>query len=333
MALKDYVLYQMTGTWATDQSLASATGLMDIQRLVWDEEALSLGGVRAGQLPELRSPLEVAGGLSRAAAAACGLQEGLPVVMGASDGGLANLGSGAVLPGQSVVTVGTSGAVRRIASSPQLDESERTWCYALADGRWFHGGASNNAGLAVQWVCERFYPELERSEGYKRLYEDAAETEPGANGLVIVPYFAGERNPHWDAQARAVFDGLTLEHGRKEIARAVLEGAAFCLADIWEALGPVKDRVRLTGMINRQPVWAQIVCDVLGAPMAGLEAADASVIGAGMLGHAALGSTGSLEEIAATARPANAYTPNAERHEVYQGIHRRFQEIYLRRKA
>ncbi|MBE3037565.1 MAG: gluconokinase [Chloroflexi bacterium] len=234
--VKDWVLYRLTGVWAADFSTSSATGLLDIRRLEWDAEALELAGVTPQQLPPLVSPCTIVGMLLPEVARAVGLPAGLPVIAGASDGGLANLGSGAAAPGQSVITVGTSGAVRRLVAQPLLDERERTWCYLLAEKRWFAGGAINNGGLALQWVRERFYPELAGEAGYERLFAEAASVPAGAEGVLLLPYFAGERNPHWDPAARAMLVGLGLEHGRAHVARAVLEGVAFCLADVWQAL-------------------------------------------------------------------------------------------------
>ncbi len=329
-AIKDYIYRRLTGIWATDQSLASATGLMDTRLLAWDDEAVSLGGIRPAQLPELVSPLNSAGRLSAEASQICGFPAGLPVVVGASDGALANLGAGAVRPEESVITVGTSGAVRRISAQPKMDERERTWCYVLLEGRWFRGGASNNAGLAVQWVRERFYPDLPGGEGYAALFRDAAGIPAGAEGVVIAPYFSGERNPHWDPDARGVIHGLGLEHDRRHIARAILEGSVMCLADIWDALGSGQEPVRLTGMINQQPVWAQILCDALQIHLVALEAADSSAVGAAMLGHYALGSVSSLEDIAATALPTAAYSPDPTRRKSYQEVQQIFRGLYRR---
>lgn len=327
-AVKDYVLYKLCGVWGTDHGLASGTGMLDIHRMDWDSEALALSGVTRVQLPELLTPFSVAGKLGLEAARLSGFPAGIPVVAGAGDGGLANLGSGAVRTGQSVITVGTSGAVRRIIDHPVMDEAEHTWCYVLFQGRWYHGGASNNAGLSVQWVRERFYPDLCGGDGYQQLFEDAGGIPPGAQGVVLVPYFAGERNPHWDAGARAVIYGLALEHDRRQVARAVLEGAAFCLADIWEALGPGAEPVLLTGMINSWPVWAQIVSDVLGVRLAGLAAADASAVGAAMLGHYGIGSVATLEEISATSRPDCLYEPDRGQAAVYAAVQKTFRRLY-----
>jgi gluconokinase len=335
--IKDWILFRLTGEWATDYSITSASGLLDIRKLEWDGEALDLAGVTAGQLPPLVSPSKLVGGLLLQVAQACGLPSGLKVVAGAGDGGLANLGSGAAAPGQSVITVGTSGAVRRVVDQPLLDPQQRTWCYLLSEQRWFAGGAINNGGLALQWVRDRFYPELAGEEGFTRLFADAASVPAGAGGVLLVPYFSGERSPHWDAEARALMVGLGLEHGRAHIARAALEGVAFCLADVWEALqteeapaGEASEApvVHLTGGITRSPLWVQILADVLGVRLAPVEAADASVVGAAMLGQWALGQVGSLEELAQRVPPGPLVEPDGKRHAAYVEEHHRWQGLY-----
>jgi gluconokinase len=344
LLIKDLALYRLSGQWVSDLSVASATGLLDIHRLDWDEEALALAGVGLEQLPQLVSPRAVLGGLSPFVAAQCGLIAGLPVIAGASDGGLANLGAGAAAPGESVITVGTSGAVRRIVAQPQLDCAERTWCYVLCEGRWFAGGAINNGGLSLQWLRQQLYPEFERlrskletAEGFERLLSDAATIPPGAGGVLALPYFTGERSPHWNVAARAVIVGLGLEHTRAHVARAVLEGVAFCLADIWDVLqagfvapGQVDHEhlIHLTGGITRSPLWAQIVCDVIGQPVVLLEAADASAIGAAMLGQWALGMADSLEALAERVTCAAPLVPDPQRHDLYTERHALFQRLY-----
>jgi gluconokinase len=341
VTLKDYVLYCLTGTWLGDISIYSATGLLNIHRYTWDDEALSLAGVTANLLPPLNSPFTLAGHLSENGMRQTGLPDHLPVILGASDGGLANLGAGASHPGQSVVTVGTSGAVRRIAAVPYLDihepaagESEllqeRTWCYLLAEGRWFAGGAINNGGLAVQWVREKFYPELSSDAGYRQLFMDAAEVPPGSAGVMILPYFAGERSPYWNADARAVITGLGLEHDRRHIARAVLEGVGLRLCEIWDALGEYNsaEPIRLTGGIVQSPIWAQIVCDVIGSPLAAVETGDASAVGAAMLGFVALGLAPSLETLADRVLPGISWQPNPDNYSIYRNGLEKFRKLY-----
>jgi len=331
VTLKDWVFWKLTGAWATDQGLASTTGLLDIHRLQWDAEALALGGITAGQLPTLVPPARPAGAVTPQAAAATGLPAGLPAVPGTSDGGTANLGSGAVLDGQSVITVGTSGAVRRVVAQPLLDKAARTWCYVLVEGRWFAGGAINNAGLALQWVREHFYPDVPGDDGYARLLADAAGIPPGAEGVMFLPYFTGERSPYWNPAARALLSGLGLAHSRAHIARAVLEGVAYCLADVWQVLNAGAapgGEVRLTGNVTHDALWAQIIADVLGVPLLADEAADASALGAAVLGHLALGHIARLEDVAGGRAAGRSYEPDPARHALYQAGHAAFQELY-----
>ena len=332
VAIKDWILHQLTGLWATDFGLASTTGLLDIRQLTWDQEALSAAGVSEQRLPSLVSPSAVVGGLTKQAAEDTGLSAQLPVVAGSSDGALANLGAGAVEAGQVVVTVGTSGAIRKVLDDPWLDSRERTWCYLLAEGRWFAGGAINNGGLALQWVRQQLYGELAADAGYRQLLEDAASVPPGAGGVLLLPYLAGERSPHWDPAARAVIHGLGLEHTRAHVARAALEGVAFCLADVWEALAGDEDQIqpaRLTGAIADAPVWAQVVADVLGISLAPIRVADASALGAAILGNWALGNS---KELGAhhTPRLSEVFEPDAHRHSLYARRHKAFQSLYRR---
>nr|MBC7243807.1 gluconokinase [Chloroflexota bacterium] len=330
VAIKDWVLHRLTGIWATDLSLASTTGLLNLEHLDWDAEALGLAGVTPDQLPPLISPAAVVGELNQQVASEMGLPRGLPVVAGASDGGLANLGAGAVSPGQVVVSIGTSGAIRKIVPQPQFDVAERTWCYFLVDGRWFAGGSINNGGLALQWIRERFYPELPAELGYQQLLEDASTAPAGAGGVLVLPYFSGERNPHWNPTVRAVIYGLSLEHTRAHVARATLEGVAFCLADVWEALAggdQGEEPVRLTGAVVRSPVWIQILADVLRIPLMPVEVPDASALGAAMLGHWALGNMKTLGASQAP-RVSTAFMPNPEQCAFYASRHRVFQKLY-----
>jgi gluconokinase len=331
VTIKEYVLHRLTGRWAADYGMASATGLLDIHTLQWDADTLADIGIEDDRLCGLVSPLAAVGDLLPALAPLTGMPYGLPVIAGSADGGLANLGSGAALEGHSVVTIGTSGAVRRVVNQPQVDSQARTWCYVLLEGRWYAGGAINNGGLALQWAVERFYPDLEPSAAYARLFADAAQVPAGAEGVIVLPYFAGERSPHWNPQARGVIAGLGQTHTRAHIARAVLEGVAYCLADIWDILsaqGMLRLPTRLTGRVAHSPVWAQIISDVLGVPLALTEAADASAVGAAMLGQFAMGYAGSIDELVAQVQPGQVIEPDAARHHIYEEGHQRFKALY-----
>ncbi len=295
VSLKDYVAYRLTGTLATDVGMASTTGLLDIHKVRWFDDALALAGISAAALPELIGATDRLSTLTSGAAAATGLTAGLPIFAGSSDGGLANLGSGVVRPGETVVTVGTSGAVRQVAPAPQLGPEGLTWCYLLTGGYYFAGGAINNGGLALEWLRATLYSELPQAEGFEQLLKDAAGAKP--SNIICLPYLTGERTPHWDASLRASMFGVGRYHTRADLARAGLEGVAFSLADVYELLKPNALPVQLAGGVTRSPFWAQLLTDVLGTKTELNPVADASGIGAALFAQVALGWV-NLEEAA-----------------------------------
>lgn len=160
VGIKDYVLLHMCEALVSDHSLASATGLMDIHRLDWDPESLRLAGITVEQLPELVPTTSVLPRLSAAAAAATGLPPATPVVVGAGDGPLSNLGIGAVRPGVAACSIGTSGAVRVMVDKPAVDPLGGVFCYALTDDRWVVGGAINYGGVVLGWAGDALAPAL-----------------------------------------------------------------------------------------------------------------------------------------------------------------------------
>ncbi len=330
VGLKDWVLHALTGVWATDLSLASTTGLLNLQSLQWDTGVLRLAEVLPEQLPPLVSPSAVVGGLTAAAAAATGLTAGLPVIAGGSDGAMACIGTGIAAPGQMVITVGTSGAVRKIVAEPWFDPGERTWCYMLTEGLWMIGGAINNGGLTLQWAREKLYPDLEGGAGYEQLAADAASVAPGAEGVFMLPYFAGERSPLWAPKDRGMMYGLGMAHNRAHFARAAMEGVANCLADVWDALygsETPNEMVRLTGGITRTPLWVQILADMLGVPLMALDVADTSATGAGLTGLAALGLIGPEQFTRTAVESGPIYTPDRGRHAFYKQHHREYRAL------
>jgi len=331
VSLKDWVVQRLCGEWVTDIGLASTTGLLDIHTQTWDEEALHLAGITPERLPGLVAPDALVGGLLPSAAAQMGLPVDLPVIPGGADGGLANLGSGAVSPGACVVTIGTSGALRLVLDQPLIDPLSRTWCYLLREGHWYAGGAINNGGLAVQWTRQTMYGDLSEQAGFDRLMAEAAGAQAAARGLFFLPYLTGERAPHWNPLATGVFHGLRLEHGRPELARATLEGVAFCLADVWQAItaqAQVGAPIHLTGGVTRSPVWCQILADVLGVELGAHEDGDASAVGAALMALRAFGRDGAAVKRLSTRAFDQVYRPDPGQVDQYRQYHQRFQEYY-----
>ncbi|MEH0980877.1 gluconokinase [Micromonospora sp. CPCC 205556] len=330
VGIKDWVLLRLTGALVTDHSVASATGLMDIQRLAWDPEALSIAGITAEQLPRLVTTTTVLPGLTPAAAAATGLPADIPVVVGAGDGPLANLGLGAVKPGVVACSIGTSGAMRVAVERPAVDPLGGVFCYALTEDRWVVGGAINNGGIVLQWAGDALAPELgEHSE--EELLALAERAPVGSGGLIMLPYLLSERAPHWSALPRGAYVGLTHGHRREHLVRAALEGVcqqlALVLASVRAAGNEVRE-IRASGGFARSPLWRQMLADALGMPVRFPAGHEGSSFGAALLGMQALGLIPSIEVAADLVEIDETIHPDPAAAATYAALLPLFSELY-----
>jgi gluconokinase len=226
------------------------------------------------------------GGLTDSAAELTGLESGIPVYAGSTDGALANFGARAYAQGDTVISVATGLAVRICSDTPWFDPLERTWTYLFRPGEYVVGGAGNNGGLAIQWVREQFYRDLPDDVAYQTIFADAASIQAGAEGVRFEPYFNGNRTPHWRADLTAGIFGLTGSHSRKHVARAAVEGIAREVSDIWAVLkdsGLPREPIFLTGTFCSQPVWVEVLQTELGMKVIPTESPDASAVGAAKL--------------------------------------------------
>jgi gluconokinase len=295
ISIKEYVLFRLFGELVVDHSIASASGLLDIASLDWDDGALEAAGITRSQLSTLVPATHVVGRLERERADSLELDPGTPVVAGASDGALANLGVGAVRPGIAAVSIGTSGAVRSCALAPLTDPKGRTFCFVLADGIWVVGGAVNNGAAALAWLGTVLEPEPTGVDGLTATAEDVPA---GSEGLVFLPYLFGERAPHWNPEVRAVFFGLSARHGRGHLVRAVIEGVCYQLLSVLRALEDTGEKVmecRATGGATGSALWRQILADVFGTPISFPGHHEGSSLGAALIGMRAVDALESLE--------------------------------------
>jgi len=320
VGIKEFVLHALCGQWLVDHSIASATGLLDVARLDWDDEALALAGVRREQLSRLVPTRHVVQGLADGVAAGLGLPEQATLVVGANDGVLSNLGLDAIRPGEVALTIGTSGALRTVVDRPSTDAHGRTFCYVLAEGRWVVGGPVNNGGAVLQWARETFArPAADAAsargeDAYEALEAIAAAVPAGARGLLFHPYLAGERAPHWNAAMRASFFGLAPQHGVPEMLRAVHEGVLLGLRSVLplvETLAGPAARLKAAGGFARSAPWRQMAADVFDRELVVPHDIESSCRGAAMLGLWALGHLPTLEAAGGLLGEAHVHRPDA----------------------
>ncbi|HZG54922.1 gluconokinase [Paenibacillus sp.] len=341
VGIKEYVL----GKWfphaelVVDHSIASATGLFSLATRDWHAPSLAAAGVDASRLPALVSTTHVLEGLPSATAERLGLAPGTPVVVGASDGVLANVGAGALESDKFAVTIGTSGAVRAIVDAPRTDATGRTFCYALTDDKWVVGGAINNGGALFRWVRDHLATkeaDEARAAGvdpYERLTELAQTAPAGSDGLILLPLFAGERAPYWNADVRGVYFGLSLAHGKPHMVRAALEGVGYAVRSVAEAVADAAGKpgkIVASGGFARSPFWRQTIADILGAPLTVPDAIESSALGAAALGRVALGDWRDFEPCRGWSTASHTHEPNPATRAAYDELFGIYSELYPR---
>lgn len=291
--LKDYLLLWLTEAIATELSSASGTGLLDVRSRTWSETALGLCGLDRDHLPPIVAPTAILP-LEATAAASLGLPTGTPVVAGAADGPLANLGTGAIDPGTATLSLGTSGAIRTAVGAPHLDPSGSLFCYALTETLWVVGGAMSNGADVVRWAGQALLPDL--SEDPARAARDAAVLDlagrvaPGSEGLVMLPFLLPERAPLWGPDISAAYLGLRRSHTRAHMVRAAVEGVCIHMARILERVAAVQavTSIRATGGAFRSELWRQVMAAAVPSPLHVLDGSEGTALGAAALGLHAL---------------------------------------------
>jgi len=288
--------------------------------------------IEAAGLPaDLFPPLVEAGqpiaGLTPAAAQEVGLPAGLPVVAGTHDGIGTFIGAGLVRPGRAADVDGTSGGVALCWDSPIEKQGVFSAPWIHAD-EYIVGGAMAALGKCLEWVRRVVGPGL----SFEELIAEAVKSPPGAEGLIFLPYLAGERAPIWDPQARGVFFGLTLNHRPEHLVRAVLESVAFALRHVAEELtagGARIDELRVCGGQARSGEWNQIKADVTGFPVAVPQVREAALMGAAVL--AGVGS-GQLADITSGANQmvgiAAVLEPDPGRQQRYSQLFDIYKRLY-----
>lgn len=289
--VKDYVLWRLTGAHVTDPSDASATGLMDFKSRQWSAELCGAVGVDPRLFPNILPSTAIAGRVIRSAGAEINLPEGVPIVAGGGDVAALAAGCGVVGDGMLGVTLGTAGHV--VVSSKRLLPRVGNGLWQLPhviEDRVIWLGLIMAGGLSLSWLYR--LASLERSTiSFEDFVDLAKAAEPGARGLVFLPFLEGAATPYERPNARASFIGLTSSHSAADMIRAVMEGVAFNLrqcVELFEAMGVSVASVRLAEGGSRVGLWCQIIADVLAKPVDLIEESDTSALGAAMVAQAAV---------------------------------------------
>lgn len=314
IGIKEFIIFHLTGQYVVDFSVASATGLFNIHDLRWDEEALAYLGISEEMLSQpkdgtTRIKLRHEGFLKET-----GLPRSLDLMIGASDGCLANLGSGAMGEGETTLTIGTSGAVRMTVNEPKLDEEGRTFCYYLKKDSWVIGGAVNNGGNILSWFDGIFYES--KGQVYDDLALNISKIPMGSDGLLFIPYLYGERAPHWDGRLSASYFGMSAYHEKAHFVRATIEGILFNLKEVLmrlESIGGKTRTLTASGGFLKSEAWSGLLAEIFGLTIHAKDSEDSSCLGAVLLDEPLV----SLTDVRDEADPVTFDPQNSEEYQAY----------------
>ena len=293
---------------------ASWAGMLDVDRLTWDEELLSHLPLSVERLPTLAPDDSSHQGLSAAYADRWPALLDVPFFLTVPDGGAANVGSGCVGEDRVALTLGTSGAMRMVLESRPANIPKGLWAYNLAD-RTVLGGALTDAGSVYAWLRGN----LRLPHDHAELERALAALEPAAHGLRVLPFLSGERSPGWASDATGVVQGIGVATSPVQIVQAWLEAVAYRFALIWGLLKPhASDDATIIGnggAILNSPYWTQLMADVLVHPITMSAVPEAATRGSAILALKSLGIWSGLRDVEAPV--ALTYTPDAKRSAVY----------------
>jgi len=326
MTMKDFLMKRWFNKHIIDYSMAASTGLLNIHMLDWDKEILDLVGIEQSQLGKIVEPTELVTSLNENIADEMEIEKDTLFSIGAADGQMANLGSGAITSNEINISMGTSGAVRQFTEGTPISKKMNTFAYPLNTYKSIIGGATNNGGIALQWLKGL----LEFKGNFSTFLKSAEKTEVGANGIIFLPYINGERAPLWNQQAQGVFWGLNINHTKEDMIRAVLEGITFNIYKISKELKKITSeftKVSINGGLTQSSFWLQIVADILGKEVYVTNTHHNVAWGASWTSLVAIGRVKSFELIKENMPNENIVFANEKNHILYESSFKKYNDL------
>ncbi|WP_040976942.1 xylulokinase [Necropsobacter massiliensis] len=328
---KDYLRLHMTGEYASDMSDASGTMWLDVGARAWNDALLNACGLAQSHLPKLFEGNQITGFLRKSLAQKWGVGE-VPVVAGGGDNAAGAIGIGLYQAGQAMLSLGTSGVyfvvTDKFLANPQ--KAVHSFCHALPK-RWHLMSVILSAASAVDWA--------QQSLGFVDIATLFAQVEKSAvkSEAIFLPYLSGERTPHNDPYAKGVFWGLTHNDNSATLAKAVVEGVSFALAegiDVLHETGVQAENIALIGGGAKSAYWRQLLADISGRTLEYRTGGDVGpALGAAKLAQIALHPQQDIATFCQPLPQEAVYQPNSQRHEFYRQKRTAFTELYRRLKG
>ncbi len=334
---EDVLIHRLSGRFVSEFSVYSSSLLMNIHTRHWWPEMLEAVGIAAGQLPELVPSGTLVGPITPEAAAETGLSTDTLVVTGAYDHAAGSIGAGVTHAGLLSETTGSSMAICAPIAEPAFDPELRVPCHIHAiEGRYFLSPWGETAGMVLKWFRDQFgQAELAaagETDAYAALGDLAARVPAGSDGLIMLPFLAGTGCPELDANAKGVFFGLTLAHGKGHCVRAIMEAVTYMIARnvaVMKDLGMAVDEIRSLGGGANSDLWCQIKADALGCRVVVVEETEQALKGAAILAGVGAGVFDDLESASQSmVTIRHCYEPNSANAETYAAGLVKYEALY-----
>ena len=337
ISIKTYILQQLTGEYIVDYSIASATGMLNIYTLKWENDALKPAGITKEKLPDLVPVFYTPKKLKKEFQTSLGLPDKVKLIVGSSDGCMATLGAGVWGDGKATVTLEESGAVRVTGKAALQDDKQRLFNYLITEGHYVSGGPTNNAGSVFEWYAKQFGDfknAFDLEDCMDNLINDAAKVSVGSAGLIFLPYLQGERAPIWNANAKGVYFGLNINHQQQHFVRATIEGILYAIYSIGKTLQEHRNIKSLSanGTFASYPFWTQMMADIFNIPVHIKQGSgsDSVAFGSFLLSATEIGIYKNLDEAAKTVKLPDSFTPNKQHHQVHMKNYAIFERLSVK---
>ena len=326
MLPKDYLAYRLSGTFCTEYSDASGMLLLDVKNKCWSKEMLTICGIQKEQLPSLYESYEVVGNVKADVAECLGISGDVKVIAGAGDNAAAAVGTGTVGDGCCNISLGTSGTIFISSGGFQVDKNNALHSFAHADGGYHLMGCMLSAASCNKWWMD----EILKTKDYKEEQEGIVSL--GENPVFFLPYLMGERSPHNNPDARAMFIGMSMDTTREQMTQAVLEGVAFGLRDSLEvarSLGIKIEKTKICGGGAKSALWKQIIANVMNLTVEVIESEEGPGLGAAMLAAVGCGEYPDIKAAAdAIVKVKEQIEPEPQLVAKYEERYQKFKQIY-----
>ena len=327
-----YIIYKLTGKISQDLSQCYGFHFFDMRKRQWNPDMAKEMGIDIDLLPDIYNCHDIVGKITHEAAALTGLLEDTPVVAGGLDAACGTLGAGVIDDGQTQEQGGQSGGMsiclEKYKAHPKL-----IMCSHVVSGKWLLQGGTVGGGGSFKWLKENFFNDV----NFADMDTLAASVACGADGLLFLPYMAGERSPIWDAKAKGVFYGIDYSKNKGHFIRAVMEGVAYSLLHnikTAEQVGSFVNIMYSTGGSANSDLWTQIKSDVTNTPVSVPLSDTSTTLGAAILAGVAVGIYSDFHDaVKNSVSIKKTYTPNIENHEIYQKNYKIYLEIYENLKS